>query len=56
MCNAPIDLLVNLELFNFVDLSFQIIYLIYINKPDLALNNQKWLICHKNKPNQTNGL
>ena len=20
---------------------------------DLALNNQQWLICHKNKPNQT---
>ena len=22
-------------------------------KPDLALNNQQWLICHKSKPNQT---
>ena len=26
------------------------IYLIY--KPDLALNNLHWLICHKTKPNQ----
>ena len=23
--------------------------LIYMNKPDLALNNQQWLICRKNK-------
>ena len=30
----------------------QIIYLIYIYKKDLALNNLQWLICHKNKPNQ----
>ena len=22
-----------------------------MNKPDLALNNQEWLICHKTKPN-----
>ena len=22
-------------------------------KPDLALDNQQWLICHKTKPNQT---
>ena len=29
------------------------IYLIYINKPDLALNNLQWLICHKTKTNQT---
>ena len=29
------------------------IYLIHMNKPDLALNNQQWLICHKTKPNQT---
>ena len=29
------------------------IYLIYINKPGLALNNLQWLICHKTKPNQT---
>ena len=27
-------------------------YLIYINKPDLALNNSQWLICHQAKPNQ----
>ncbi len=25
------------------------IYLIHMNKPDLALNNLQWLICHKNK-------
>ena len=29
------------------------IYLIYMYKPDLALNNLQWLICHKTKPNQT---
>ena len=32
----------------------QIIYLIYMNKEDFALNNLQWLICHKTqpKPNQ----
>ena len=25
------------------------IYLIYMNKPDLAFNNLQWLICHKTK-------
>ena len=25
----------------------EIIYLIYMYKTDLALNNQQWLICHK---------
>ena len=25
------------------------IYLIYMYKEDLAINNQKWLICHKTK-------
>ena len=29
------------------------IYLIYMNKSDLALNKLQWLICHKTKPNQT---
>ena len=29
------------------------IYLIYMYKNDLALNNLHWLICHKIKPNQT---
>ena len=29
------------------------IYLIYMYKLDLALNNLEWLICHKTKPNQT---
>ena len=28
------------------------IYLIYMYKEDLALNNQQWLICHQTKPNQ----
>ena len=28
------------------------IYLIYIYKEDLALNNPQWLICHKTQPNQ----
>ena len=28
------------------------IYLIYMYKDDLALNNLQWLICHKNQPNQ----
>ena len=28
------------------------IYLIYMYKDDLALNNLQWLICHKTKPNQ----
>ena len=27
------------------------IYQIYVNKPDLALNNPQWLICRKNKLN-----
>ena len=28
------------------------IYLIYMYKQDLALDNLQWLICHKTKPNQ----
>ena len=28
------------------------IYLIYMYKKDLALNNLQWLICHKTQPNQ----
>ena len=28
-----------------------IIYLMYMYKKDLALNNLQWLICHKFKPN-----
>ena len=32
----------------------KIIYLMYVYKKDLALNNLQWLICHKMKPNQTN--
>ena len=30
----------------------EIIYLTYMYKDDLALNNLQWLICHKTKPNQ----
>ena len=29
------------------------IYLIYMYKQDLALNNLQWFICHKTEPNQT---
>ncbi len=29
------------------------IYLIYMYKEDLALNNLQWLICHKTQPNPT---
>ena len=28
----------------------EIIYLIYMYKEDLALNNLQWLICHKTQP------
>ena len=28
-------------------------YLMYMHKEDLALNNLQWLICHKSQPNQT---
>ena len=31
----------------------EIIYLIYMYKKDLALNDGHWLICYKTKPNQT---
>ena len=30
----------------------QIIYLIYLYKQHIALNNLQWLICNKTKPNQ----
>ena len=29
------------------------IYLIYMYKKDMGSNNQQWLICYKNQPNQT---
>ena len=32
------------------------IYLIYMNKLNVALNNLQWLICHKTKPNQTRAV
>ena len=32
---------------------FEIMYLIYIYKKGLGLDNLQWLICHKPKPNQT---
>ena len=34
-------------------MSLQIVYLIYMFKEDLALNNLQKLICRKTKPNQT---
>ena len=30
----------------------QIIYLIYMYKEELVLNNLQWSICHKTQPNQ----
>ena len=30
----------------------EILYLMYMYKKDLVLNNLQWLICHKNKLNQ----
>ena len=30
------------------------IFNMHAYKQDLALNNQQWLICHKNQPNQPN--
>ena len=33
-------------------MSLEIIYIIYMYKKDLALNNTQWLICRKSKPNQ----
>ena len=32
------------------------IYLLYMYKQDLALNNLQWLICHKTKQNQDDGF
>ena len=32
------------------------IYIIYIYKEDLALNNPQELICHKTQPNQTKSV
>ena len=29
------------------------IYLIYMYKDDLALDDLQWLICHKSKPNES---
>ena len=34
----------------------EIIYLIYMYKKDLALNNQEWLLCHKTNLNQNKQL
>ena len=33
-------------------MGLEIMYLIYIDKKDLALDNLQWLICHKTQPNQ----
>ena len=32
------------------------IYLIYMYKDDLALNNLQWLICHQTKPNHISNI
>ena len=38
---------------NVIDkMCLEIMYIIYMYKEDLALNNLQWLICHKAKPNQ----
>ena len=37
---------------NIKKMCLQIIYLIYMYKEDLALNNLQWLICHKTQTNQ----
>ena len=34
-------------------MSLQIIYLKYMYKEDLALNNLQWLICHESQLNQS---
>ena len=39
------------ELFNFVDMFTNRMYMLYMNKLDLALNSLQWLICDKTKPN-----
>ena len=36
------------------NMCLDIIYLIFMYKKDLVLNNQQWLICHEIKLNQTN--
>ena len=33
-------------------MGLQIIYLIYMHKEDLVLNNLQWLRCYKTQPNQ----
>ena len=40
----------------FNQMRLQLISLIYLNKPDSALNHPQWLICNKTKPNQTNNI
>ena len=32
-------------------MSLEFIYLMYMYKKDLALNNLQWLVCHKTQPN-----
>ena len=39
---------------NFIyKMCLEIIYLIYMYKKDLVVNNLQWLICHETQPNQT---
>ena len=42
----------SLGLFKNVNMFINHIYLIFMYKEDLALNNLQWLICHKTQPNQ----
>ena len=35
-----------------LNLTKSYVYLIYMYKEELSLNNLQWLICHKTKPNQ----
>ena len=37
--------------FNFIELCLQIIYLQWMNQPDMALNNLQWLVYRKTKAN-----
>ena len=39
----------------FYKMYLEIVYLIYMYEKDLALNDLKWLICHKTKPNPSMG-
>ena len=46
MCEKKMSLFKNV----IYKMRLEIIYIIYMYKKDLALNNLQWLICHKTKP------